>query len=176
MIRIDPGSQTSTFKERFSIFPDADYFPRQTESGWSLDVSAGRALGYYGLLDDGTPITSTIVVPGSNSPTLIRARLHDTPTFSSTVRGANQQGAAPHPTLFEAVDAPVCVRGDTICANKILGYLYWRIRADDKQNIVEVAPFLNDDDYTIVVQEAISAWNANVGNSKQPLPLLVPLR
>jgi hypothetical protein len=150
-----------TFKDRFSIAPDDEYFIRQTESGFSIDITAGRKLGYYGLQDDGTPATSTIVIPGNNGPSPVTARLHDTPDFLSTIRGANFPGGPPHELLFEAVDAAVCVEGDAACKNKVLGTFYWRIHSDKNNKILEVSSVSNDD-YFVVIQQAIAAWNAHL--------------
>jgi hypothetical protein len=180
MIRIsDPDVSKNPYKANFFIFPDDQYFVRQTDAGWSLDVTAGRALGYYGLTDDGTPVIvdgNPIVIPGQNGASAITAVLHDKPTISDTVWGPNLPNGDSHSTLFEAVDAPVCVQGDGMCLNKTLGYLYWRIRADKQRNILEAAARFADDDYTVSLQQAIASWNAHVGSQKQPLPAFSLLR
>jgi hypothetical protein len=163
---------SGAFKDRYSIAPDYEYFTRQTANGWSIDISAGRKLGYYGLQDDGTPIDSTILIPGRNGPNPVTAHLHDTPSFLSTVRGANLSGTVPHEILFEAIDAAVCVQGDPKCQNKILGILYWRIRADKNNYIKETAGF-PDSDYEGYIAEAITAWNDHLhdgATAKTQLP------
>ena len=175
LIRISDPNNTNpnnisqpTYKDRFSIFPGPEYFPRQTKDGWSVDVSSSRPYGYYGLDENLMPITTAagvqLAVIGRTGANALAASIHDKPSFSRTVQGANVGGAQPHGTLMEAIDVPVCINGDQVCTNKILGYLYWRIYADANNNIIDVTAQFNDDDYSIVVRDAIDAWNAHLND------------
>jgi hypothetical protein len=177
-VQIVRGSDPTVTPAKYFIAPDAEYFTRQTSQGWSIDISAGRKNGYYGMGDSGMPVTSTILSFGNNGPTPAPAHLHDKPSLISTYVSPTNSSGPPHEVLFEAIDAAVCIAGDNACQGHVFGFMNWWIKLDKNNNVTFVGNRAGDD-FSIVFQEALRFWNQHLADGtviKNALPIFTNLQ
>jgi hypothetical protein len=129
--------------------------------GWWIDRPPGATSPFFKQLNNGT--FTPELVPGSNAKT---ASLIDRPVLQQ------------HPlTLFQFVDVPVCISGDTGCINRILGFSSWGFVIDKNEKVT--AQNITTDgarDHTKEFFAAVDAWNAVVPQGgKISVPPFQPL-
>ena len=102
---------SGTNQPRFS-YPSTQKKERATVDGWYIDRIDGYRWGYFGMDDSMTPGNN---ITSGNSTR--HASLTDSP-----YRPDRREF---HNIRWEAVTVPVCLHGDGVCDNKMLGFYYW---------------------------------------------------
>jgi hypothetical protein len=142
-----PGSQQ---RQRMTRGQDS----KTNRNGWAIDRLDDNYSAYFGLNNDGTWSSA---VPGDAS--------HPA-TMTDAADGW------PEGVQFEAVTVPVCIEGDDVCINRLLGAYYWGFVVPEPTVPVRVTRgrvgFL---DYRRdVLFFAITEWDKRIGKSKTALP------
>jgi len=143
---------SGTYRSRFS-YPSTQKKERATVDGWYIDRIDGYRWGYFGMDDNMTPGNN---ITSGNSTR--RASLRDSPYRPDRREFYNIR--------WEAVTVPVCLDGDDVCDNKMLGFYYWSWTVSQNGTVEHEDVLYRNASETLeeAVSDAIEKWNVKSEN------------